>query len=106
MQALQKAKQENLSIQDFYSLLFRYWEELQIMDVPFLDSMSIFALEFQKQRDRRNLFHFTMRLRPKFEALRSGILYHHPLPSLTEAVAEFTSEEVCLRMLSSLSAPV
>jgi len=58
--------------QDFYSLLFGYWEELQTMEVSFLDSMFVFALEFQKQRDRWNLFHFAMRLRPKFEALHSS----------------------------------
>ena len=43
---------------------------------------------------------------PEFEALRSSILHRHPLPSLTEAVAEFTSEETRLPMLSSLFAPV
>jgi len=75
------------------------------MDVPFSDSMSVFALEFQKQIDRRNLFYFAMRLRPEFEALRSNILHRHPLPSFTEAVTEITSEEIRLRMLSSLSAP-
>jgi len=42
----------------------------------------------------------------EFEAPRSSILDHHPLPSLTAAVAEFTSEETRLQMLSSLSAPV
>ena len=50
------------------------------MYISFPDSMSVFTLEFQKQRDRLNLFHFTMRLRPKFEALRSSILHrlHYP----------------------------
>ena len=55
-----EAKQEDRSIQDFYSLFFGYWEELQTMNVSFSDSMSVFTLEFQKQRDRRNLFHFAM----------------------------------------------
>jgi len=66
--------------------------------------MFVFILEFQKQRDRQNLFHFAMWLRPEFEALHSSILYCHPLPSLTEAVAEFTSKEAPLWMMSSLSA--
>jgi len=66
----------------------------------------VFTLEFQKQRDHQNLFHFALRLRPEFETLRSSILHRHPLPSLTEAMAEFTSEETRLRMLSLLSAPV
>ena len=65
------------------------------MDVFFLDFMSVFALEFQKQRDRQNLFHCAMRLRPEFEALRNSILHRHPLPSFTEAVTEITSEEIC-----------
>ena len=66
------------------------------MDVPFSDFMFVFALEFQKQRDCWNLFRFAMRRRPKFETLHSSILHRHQLPSLTEAVAEFTSEETRL----------
>ena len=60
------------------------------MDITFLDFVFVFDLEFQKQRDLQNLFHFAMRLRSEFEALRSSILHRHPL---TEAVAEFTSKE-------------
>ena len=66
----------------------------------------VFALMFQKQRDRRNMFYFAMRLCPEFEELRSSILHSHPLPNLIEAVVEFTSEEIRLRILSSLSTPV
>ena len=95
-QALQEAKQEDRLIQDFYSLLFGYQEELQTMNVLFSNFMFVFTLEFQKQRDRRNLFHFAMRLHPEFETLHSSILHRHPLPSLTEAVAEFTSEKIRL----------
>ena len=59
-QALQEAKQEDRSIWNFYLLLSGYWEKLQIMEVLFQDSISDFALKFQKQRDRWNLFHFAM----------------------------------------------
>ena len=105
-QALQEAKVEDFSIQDFYSLHFGYWEKLQTMDVSFPDSMSVSALQFQKQRDCQNLFHFAMWLHPKFEALCSNILHRHPIPSLTEVVTEFTSQEIRLQMLSSFSAAV
>ena len=81
-----------------------YWEELHTMKFPIADSMSTFAFEFQKQRDHQNLFHFSMRLRPKFVALHSNILHCHPLPNL-ESVDEFTSEETPHRMLSSSPAP-
>ena len=47
-----------------------------------------------------------MRLQPEFEALHSSILHPHLLPSLNEAVAEFTYEDTRLRILSSSSAPV
>jgi len=76
------------------------------MDIPFPDSISVFAFEFQKQRNRQNLFHLSILLCPEFEALHSSILHRHPLPSLTEAVAEFTSEETRLQMMSSVSTPV
>ena len=94
------------SIQDFYSLLSSYWEELQTMKVFISNFMSAFALEYQKQRDRRNLFHFVMRLHPEFEALNGSILHCHPLPNLTEEVANFASEEIRLRMLSTSPTPV
>jgi len=82
-----------------WALMMQY--NLHTMKVPISDFMSAFALEYQKQRDRRNLFHFAMRLHPEFEVLRVSILHQHPLPSLTEAVAEFTSEETHLRILST-----
>jgi len=76
------------------------------MNVPF-QILCLSRSRVQKQRDHRNLFHFAMRLRPEFEALYSSILHHHhPLPSLTKAVTEFTYEEIHLQMLSSLSALV
>lgn len=64
-----------------------------------------FAHDLQKQRDRWNLFHFAMRLRSEFEALCMSNLQRHPLPSLTEVVAEFISTETRLRILSPSSAP-
>ena len=78
-QALQEAKKENCSIQHFYSLLFRYWEELQTMNVLFSDFMSVFALEFHKQRDRQNLFHlpcdFILNLRHLVAVFSIAICY-------------------------------
>lgn len=38
------------------------------MKVPILDRVVAFALDLQKLRDRWNLFHFSMRLHPEFEA--------------------------------------
>src|SRR5436190_23813493 len=60
-----------------------------------------FVLDLQRQRDRRNLFHFAMRLRPEFEALRGSLLHRSPLPSITDAVCEFIVEETRLRLMSS-----
>src|SRR3954464_708152 len=64
-----------------------------------------FVLDLQRQRDRRNLFHFAMRLRPEFEALRGSLLHRSPLPSITDAVCELISEETRLRLLSSAQSP-
>ena len=58
------------------------------MKVPISDFMSIFTLEFQKQKDCQKIFHFAVRQRPEFEALRGSILRYHPLPTITESVAE------------------
>ena len=59
-----------------------------------------FVLDLQTQRDRRNLFHFSMRLRPEFEALHESILHRSPLPNITDVVCEFIAEEMRLRLLS------
>src|SRR3954469_23767594 len=64
-----------------------------------------FILDLQKQRDYRNLFHFAMRLRPEFEALRGSILHRSPLPSITDAICEFIAEETRLRLLSLTQPP-
>src|SRR4051812_6488302 len=63
-------------------------------------SFSEFVLDLQKQRDRRNFFHFAMRLRPQFESLRGSILHRSPLPSLTVAISKFITEETRLHLLS------
>jgi len=91
-QAPQGSRQGDRSIQDFYSLLSGYFEELQTMNIPILDSMSAFALMFQKQRDRKNPFHFAMQLHPEFKALLGSIFHLHLFPSLIESVVEFTFE--------------
>src|SRR3954468_10955147 len=109
VQALQDAKQDDRSIQEFYSLLSGYWEELQTMEAPIpaivASSAPGFILDLQRQRDRRNLFHFAMRLQPEFEALRGSLLHRSPLPSITDAVCELISEETRLRLLSSAQSP-
>src|SRR3954462_7517695 len=109
VQALQDAKQDDRSIQEFYSLLSGYWEELQTMEAPIPAIVASrapgFVLDLQRQRDRRNLFHFAMRLRPEFEALRGSLLHRGPLPSITDAVCELISEETRLRLLSSTQSP-
>src|SRR4051812_47974727 len=64
-----------------------------------------FVLDLQRQRDRRNLFHFAMRLRPEFESLRGSLLHRSPLPSITDAVCELISDETRLRLLSSTQSP-
>src|SRR5436853_5759839 len=57
VQALQNSKQNEQSIQEFYSLLSGYWEELHTMETPIPETVIISAPEFvlalQKQRDRR-----------------------------------------------------
>src|SRR3954464_10427290 len=57
--ALQDAKQTDQSIQEFYSLLSGYWEELNTMETPIpetvITSAPEFVLALQKQRDRRNI---------------------------------------------------
>src|SRR3954465_13064121 len=104
IQALQDARQDDCSIQEFYSLLSSYWEELQALEPPLPDGIvltyPVYILDQQKQRDQRNLFHFAMRLRPEFETLRGNILHRSPLPNITNAVSEFIAEEIRLRILT------
>src|SRR5438270_129385 len=62
IQAPQDARQDDHSIQEFYSLLSGYWEELHALESPLPDGLMlaypVYILDQQKQRDRRNLFHF------------------------------------------------
>jgi len=72
------------------------------MKVSIPDSLSYFALEFQQQCDRQGLCHFAMRRHPHFECLHDQVLHRNPLPSLTKAITEFTSEATHLQMISSI----
>src|SRR3954468_6143888 len=74
------------------------------MEPPLPDGMilsyPVYILDQQKQRDKRNLYHFAMRLRPEFETLRGNILHRSPLTNITDAVSEFIAEEIRLRILT------
>uniref|UniRef100_A0A1D1XK22 Gag-Pol polyprotein n=1 Tax=Anthurium amnicola TaxID=1678845 RepID=A0A1D1XK22_9ARAE len=89
---LDTIRQGELSIQEFFTRLRRIWSELDAMHAPGRFS----TCSCSSQRDRQYLYHFLMRLRPEFEALRGQLLHRSPLPSLEDALTDLLAEETRL----------
>ncbi|MQL73573.1 hypothetical protein Taro_005932 [Colocasia esculenta] len=98
---LDSLRQGELSIQEFFGRLRRIWSELDAMHV----SGRVSTCSCGQQRDRQQLYHFLIRLRPDFEALRAQLLHRSPLPSLDDALTELIAEETRLRALGTPVTP-
>ena len=81
----------NLSIQDYYWAFLTLWHEysdLVITDVPDVALSTIQNLHKASQRDQ-----FLMKLRSKYEYVRSSLLNRSPVPSLDICFGELLREE-------------
>lgn len=83
--------------------IMKSWKTIEVFIPKFI---SEFTIVFERQRDCRHLFHFTMRLYSEFEPLRCSILHRHYLFTLIKAVREFTSKEIDHQMLSFSPVPI
>ncbi|XP_028114168.1 uncharacterized protein LOC114312155 [Camellia sinensis] len=98
---IQGARQRDLSIQDFYIEMTGLWDQLVLMEPSSLKTLDVYV-EFRKQG---RLVQFLTALSPQYEAIRSGILHHSPLPSVDAIVRELLSEETRLKTASQTLSP-
>lgn len=84
-------KQDNLSIQEYYSGFLNLWTEHSSLihaDVPKNSLAAIQAVYNTSNRDQ-----FLMKLRPEFEVVIGALLNRNPIPSLDTCVGELLRED-------------
>ncbi|CAJ2653279.1 unnamed protein product [Trifolium pratense] len=86
-------KQNNMSIQEFYSAMTNLWDQLALMEPDELKAVKAYL----DHREEQRLVQFLMALRDEFEALRGGILHRTPLPKVDSVVNELLAEEIRLK---------
>ncbi|XP_026406860.1 uncharacterized protein LOC113302209 isoform X2 [Papaver somniferum] len=90
---IREAKQGDRDVQEFYSIMNGYWDQLALTEPADLKTVAPYV----KYREEQRLVQFLMALRHDFEALRGQILHRNPLPSLDSVVNELLAEEVRLK---------
>ncbi|RHN70428.1 putative transcription factor interactor and regulator CCHC(Zn) family [Medicago truncatula] len=92
-------KQNNMTIQEFYSAMTNLWDQLALMESNQLKAVKAYI----DQREEQRLVWFLMALRDDFEGLRGGILHRTPLPNVESVVSELLAEEIRLKTHSTMS---
>jgi hypothetical protein len=90
-------KQNNMTIQDFYSAMSNLWDQLALMESAELKAVKAYI----DQREEQHLVQFLMALRDDFEGLRGSILHRTPLPKVDSVVNELLAEEIRLKYHSN-----
>jgi hypothetical protein len=90
-------KQNNMTIQDFYSAMSNLWDQLALMESAELKAVKAYI----DQREEQRLVQFLMALRDDFEGLRGSILHRTPLPKVDSVVNELLAEEIRLKYHSN-----
>jgi transposase InsO family protein len=90
-------KQNNMTIQDFYSAMSNLWDQLALMESAELKTVKAYI----DQREEQRLVQFLMALRDDFEGLRGSILHRTPLPKVDSVVNELLAEEIRLKYHSN-----
>ncbi|KAK4478679.1 hypothetical protein RD792_014172 [Penstemon davidsonii] len=86
-------EQNDLGIQEFYTLMSNLWDQLALTEPMDLRGNSSFITYREEQR----LVQFLMALRNDFEGIRGSILHRSPLPSVDSVVSELLAEETRLK---------
>uniref|UniRef100_A0A5B7BTX9 Retrotransposon Copia-like N-terminal domain-containing protein n=1 Tax=Davidia involucrata TaxID=16924 RepID=A0A5B7BTX9_DAVIN len=92
---IRAARQEDRSIQEFYSVMTGFWDQLALTEPAGLSAHEPYLTYREEQR----LVQFFMALRDDFEGLRGSILHRSPLPSVDSVVNELLAEEVRFKVL-------
>ena len=99
LQTLYDLRQQDMSIEEYYSSFTRISRQLTSMVPPSCAGCT--GCAGKVGHDVRNLmFTFVMRLRPEFESIRAQLLGRVVLPTMEEALAALIAEETRLRSLS------
>ncbi|GMQ10172.1 hypothetical protein CsSME_00053276 [Camellia sinensis var. sinensis] len=99
--AIQSARQQDQTIQDFYIEMTSLWDQLALMEPPSLKILDAYV-EFWKQG---RLVQFLTAFFLQYEAVRGGILHRSPFLSVDAIVRELLSEEIHLKMASQTLPP-
>ncbi|KAH6834928.1 hypothetical protein C2S53_007300 [Perilla frutescens var. hirtella] len=86
-------QQKDMSIQDFYSAMTNFWDQLAMTESAELRAFPPYIARCEEQR----LVQFLMALRDDFEALRGNILHRSPKPIVDAVVSELIAEELRLK---------
>lgn len=99
---LQKLRQNDESILDFFNKFMDIWSKLK-SSVPILDDCRdcTCCKKFREHNDKRGLYEFLIRLRPEFEPTRSRLLWFHPQPTLHSALNDLLVEEIRLESMKT-----
>ncbi|XP_042952569.1 uncharacterized protein LOC122289538 [Carya illinoinensis] len=84
-------KQGNLSIEQFYARFLNLWSKhsgIVYSKVPKAALEAFQVVHAESQRDQ-----FLMKLRPKFETARAGLINRNPVPSLDVCLGKLLREE-------------
>ncbi|KAI3822076.1 hypothetical protein L1987_09657 [Smallanthus sonchifolius] len=87
------AKQNEMSIQDFYGAMSDLWDQLTLTESA---ALNVFK-PYIDRREEQRLVQFLMALRSDFEGLRGTILHRSPLPTVDSVVHELIAEETRLK---------
>jgi len=102
---LHDLKQGERSVMDYVAELKRLWTDLDHYD-PIDIPDPQYVPKIKKWIERRRVFQFLRGLNPEFEGRRATMFHQDTLPTLEEAIAAITREEVRLKVMKDTNSPV
>jgi len=90
---------------DYVAELKRLWTDLDHYD-PIDIPDPQYVPKIKKWIERRRVFQFLRGLNPEFEGRRATMFHQDTLPTLEEAIAAITREEVRLKVMKDTNSPV
>lgn len=91
-------KQNNVTIQEFYSTMIDLWDQLTLMELVELKIVKVYI----DQREKQCLVQFLMVLWNDFESLHGSIIHHNPLSNVDSIVNELLAEEIKFKTHSNM----
>lgn len=103
-------KQNDMSVNDYYTALRTVWEELDSLNalptiVASTPEIKKLLSEIELQKEKSNLFQYLNGLNEIYSAQRSQLLLNNPLPSFENAIAILQQEEAQRDLLEPTKVP-